>query len=318
MKYYIAIISLLLVPVTLLAVENSEEKIKNYGDKLTVKITAQRPTLNLKISFADEELLYLPNTMVNGSIGVAYKNFSISVGTELDGSQKNEEEYGKTDYQDYLLTYYERKFGGDVFYNSYQGFFLDNPTDYGNKPGDSTAKRPDLKMKYYGLNGFYIFSDNYSLSSSFDFGERQLKSGGSILAMVSISQLMIDSQRSLVPPARETKFDKRAGYRGGQYSAISLLPGAAYTLTVNKFFITGVLFFGGGLIHKKQTSNAGDSTSTTYFGKTNARLSTGFNNDLLFGGIQVYGDFSGFSSENDTSVKFDNVQLSFYFGVRFL
>lgn len=316
MNKYIVSLMIIISASALLFADQSNEKVKKYEDKLTIKVSAERPTLNFKVSYDDEELKFLPNTLVNASISASYAGFTLSFGNELSGSEKDSETYGKTEFMDYRLRYYKRKWGADLFFSQYKGFYLDNPTDYGNVKGDAFHKRGDLKLSFYGANGYYIFSDSYSFSSSFNFDEKQIKSGGSFLAMISVNQLNVDADRTLIPTAVNSRFDSGRGYKGGQYTILGLLPGAAYTLVINRFFITGVLFFGGGAVYKVQKTNDGDKTSTVPFGKTNARISVGYNDDLLFGGFMVHGDLTGFSSQKETDVKADYIQLNLYFGVR--
>ncbi len=310
-----------ILTVFLAAVQTSaSESYTSYNDKITVRVSGIRPTLNLAVERDSEEIIFLPNTLANGKVGVSYMGFGFSFGTELDGSQKDESEYGKTEYLDYRLNYFKRHLGVRAYFQKYSGFYLENPGDYGNIAGDSTAKRKDLKIMNTGLNLFYIFSDSFSLNSSFTQTEKQLKSGGSFLAMASFSRVDIDSDRSLIPPAREDNFADDRGYRGGRHTGVALAPGAGYTLVLGNFFISGAVFLGMGVMQKVQENDGGEVKSIEPFGKNNLNLSVGFNSDLFFMGAMLTNDMTFFKSDvqdkTATEIRVDSVITEIYAGIR--
>jgi hypothetical protein len=92
-----------------------------FKDRITVRASGIRPSLNLTVERDSDEIIFLPNTMVNGKVGVSYRGFGFSFGTEIDGSQKDELEYGKTEYIDYQLKYFMRNLGFVAYFQKYGG-----------------------------------------------------------------------------------------------------------------------------------------------------------------------------------------------------
>jgi hypothetical protein len=296
------------------------ESYATYNDRITVRASGIRPSLNLTVERDSEEILFLPNTMVNGKVGFSYRGFGFSFGTEIDGSQKDEEEYGKTEYIDYQLKYFKRNLGFVGYFQQYGGFYLENPGDYGNVAGDSTAKRKDLKVMNMGVNAFYIFSERFSLNSSFDQTEKQLRSGGSFLAMVSVTRLVIESDRSLIPPARETRFADDSGYKGGKHTGIAAAPGVGYTFVFKNFFVSGAVFLGMGIMQKIQENDRGEVKTVEPYGKNNLNISIGYNSDFLFGGLMLTNDSTLFKSDvqekTTTEIRVDSTNMEIYAGIR--
>ncbi len=298
----------------------AEESYNAYEDKFILRVSGIKPSLNLAVERDSNEIVFLPNTMVNGKIGASYKGFGFSFGTEINGSQKDEIKYGKTEYLDYQVKYFTKNFGVVAYYQKYGGFYLENPENYGNIPGDTTAKRKDLKIMNLSCNAFYIYSDRFSLNSSFDQTEKQLRSGGSFLAMASFNRLGIDSDRSLIPTSREVNFAGDRGYRGGKHTGFAVAPGVGYTLILKNFFITGALFVGVGIMQKIQENEGGEEKTYEPFGKNNLNLSIGYNSDAFFVGAMLTNDMTLFKSDMQnktaTEVRVDNITTEIYAGIR--
>ncbi len=296
------------------------ESYNTYEDKFILRVSGIKPSLSLAVERDSNEIIFLPNTMVNGKIGASYKGFGFSFGTELNGSQKDELKYGKTEYLDYQVKYFTKNFGFVAYYQKYGGFYLENPEDYGNIPGDTTAKRKDLKIMNLSCNAFYIYSDRFSLNSALDQTEKQLHSGGSFLAMASFNRLGIDSDRSLIPISREAIFAGDRGYRGGKHTGFAVAPGVGYTLVIKNFFITGALFVGVGIMQKIQENESGEVKTYEPFGKNNLNLSIGYNIDVFFVGAMLTNDMTLFKSDMQsktaTEVRVDNITTEIYAGIR--
>ncbi len=272
----------------------SDESVQSYENTLTVRGYVRRPFLELTLRHyvpRGEEnnskiIRYAPNTLANWGGGFSWKGFGLSLGFNAPRSAKDENLYGKTEYRDFQLYYYGRRFGFDAHYQNYKGFYLLNSRAHGYDAGDPDTLRPDLAMRSAGFNVFYSFFDSFSFSAAFDQLERQVNSAWSPLVMVSGNRFMVRADRSLIPPAQEAFYGEFAGYRGGDYTGAAVSPGIAYTWIYREhFFLTAAGFMGAGWMKKEYTTALGDISDNEGFGKANLRLSLGYNQDSIFAGF---------------------------------
>ena len=93
-----------------------------------------------------------------------------------------------------------------------------------------------------------------------------------------------------------------------------------YTLVLNDFFISGVIFFGFGVMEKIQENDSGEVKEITPFGKNNISLSLGYNGDFIFGGLMGSSDMTLFKTdiggEDSTELQVDNISVEAYIGIR--
>jgi len=317
----------------LLAEETDTENspFKKYSDQLMIRITPSRPWTAIEIrpveagfTKSDGKIIrYSPNILASAGVSASWKGYGLSLGRDIKRSEVNSDTYGKTEYRSYQIYYNSTHYGFDFFWRDIRGFYLLLPQRFGYERGDPETRRSDLTAKTFGVNMFYAFSDDFSFSASFGQSERQLKSGGSFMTMLSYTQFSIDSDRSLIPPSQEKFYGEEAGYRGGNYRGVGILPGYGYTLVLyDHWFITGVGFFGGGWMNKKYNRDKGTIIKDEPFGRFNARVSLGKNADnLFFGASGVYDATSAdrwWRRDLDKIViRMDVIYIEFYAGMRF-
>jgi len=307
------------------------DNFKKYSKLLTIRTGISRPILALAIRPVEKDLSksegkiirYSPNTMENLNVALSWNGLGISLGRELRFTEADTDRFGKTEYKNYQLYYHSRNFGIDLFWQEYSGFYLLLPQRFGYEPGEPETRRSDLSIRTVGMNAFYSFSDNFSFSAAFDQSERQIKSGGSVMLMLSMTRFSADSSYSLIPPSQEIYFGKEAGYRGGDYSSAGISPGYGYTLIFcDNWFITAAAFLGGGWMHKDYLTNEGIVKKNEPFGRFNARASIGHNSDdYFFGILGIYDTTSADRwwrrDEDKIVVRADVIFLEFYAGMRF-
>jgi len=232
------------------------------------------------------------------------------------------EKYGSTSYQDWRIYYYGRKFGIDAFLQQYKGFSLESPGNYGYNTGDPETKRSDLQVSTLGLNVYYVFSDNYSLASSFNQSERQKNIiSGSFLLMLSTTLYNVHGDHSLIPVSKQIQYGNDASFSSGNYGSIGIAPGAALTLAFKNFYLTPVLFIGTGFMNKKDATSSGVVNKTESYTKLNLRASAGYNGDGFFCGIAVLDDVTNsekwFGKGTGMAVQVDVINVEIFFGKRF-
>jgi hypothetical protein len=324
------VFTLIFLNLTVLSAVTQNNNIEDFSDKLIVKTYFAIPSVKLAITEYDNNdfyklnnVTYKPNNYFDAGVAVNYKKFGISIssGMFLDKYYtRDEDKYGKSKNTNFQIFYYARKFGFDVYYQNYKGFYLVDPQKHGYDYNNSEVIRSDLEMLNIGANAYYVFSDNYSFSSSMNHTERQKKSGGSFLFMLSFGRLEIKSNYSLIPTEKQRLYDDYAKYTGGIYKSVALLPGYAYTIIYKNFFITPVLFLGHGIIQKEETFENNTNNDIKNFNKLNGRISVGYNGDDYFCGIFAINDTTSTRSwlfGSGTKISSQIIKIEFYVGVRF-
>ena len=266
--------------------EESTTNIESYKDSLHLRPFFLFPSLELKIqdtksSNDTHKLTYKPNTMINIGADVSWKGWglSYSVGI-LPIPGMDADKYGKTDYLDFQFYYYFGKFNIDVFYQNYTGYYL------ADNDGKSINVRSDVQAMNTGINLMYVFSDSYSFRSSFTQTERQIKSGGSFILMMSCNYFSINSSHSLIPPDNESLYGKSSGYRRGYYPSVIFSAGYSYTQILHdRWYLTLSLLVGGGWMYQMYDVSAGNIKEHSLCSKYNNRLAFGYNGESYFFGL---------------------------------
>ena len=98
------------------------------NDKVNVRIAYRLPGFDFSINDAEdkgESIDYEANVPLSFNLSLDYKSFGISVSKELDNSEEDSK-LGKTKYTDIQLYYYLKRYGCEVYYQKYQGYYLAN------------------------------------------------------------------------------------------------------------------------------------------------------------------------------------------------
>jgi len=298
-------------------VEENKKSIENFDNRLTIRPYFQASLLKLNvkryekvptnITEQEEErytdtITYEPNSLVNGGMRISYLGFGFSFTRTLDQSARDKEVYGETEYSDYQIYYYGRKFGVEVFYQKYEGFYLDDSDTFSLKKGDPETIRSDLSVATGGFNIFYVFSDNFSFKAAFSQLERQNAFDWSFLLMLSGIRFTINSDYSLIPENQESLYGDDAGFTGGTFTAVGISPGIGITKPFSNYcYITAALFLGTGYMHKRYDVAIGERVKHESFIKANIKLGAGYNGTTWFFGFSFLADES--SSETIESGK---------------
>ncbi len=272
-------------------------------------------------------ITYYPNFKLAGGMGVSYWVFGLSAQMAITGTAKPDSRYGRTKFFDLQLHYYFRKLGVDIFYQNYRGYYLENPKQYNSwvyqngtpvslsyKRSDPGTVRSDLRIATVGFNVFYVFSDNYSLDAAFKQTERQNRSGGSFLLMLSGMNSRVSASTSLLPLTQEWLYGIYHGFKGGNFTSLGIAPGYSYTFLIGtNYFITPVIFVGAGVmtdslrLHRTPeeilAGRDGVKHKLEAFLKTNLRLALGYNGDSFFYGLAGVLDISASQGFIKTSIS---------------
>src|SRR5690606_34635883 len=161
--------------------------------------------------------------------------------------------------------------------------------------------RPDITARNTGLTGLYVFNpDRYSLRSAFNFSERQLISGGSLMLTGTINTFKADAEGALT---QVDEPDSGGALMALRYTTLSLAPGYAYTFVRHNFFASGAAMAGPAhnwiYYQKEDNSTIHDIQFNTF---ASVRLGIGYSTDLFFAGLNFV--------QQSRTVKFDNLRFT--------
>jgi hypothetical protein len=223
---------------------------KDLSNQLLVKIGINSSFSNLTIKNTHDngELIIKPLGQVSLAAAVNYKWFGIGVGIGLPPNQLEKNKKGNTSKLDLQFNLYTKKFGGDVFFQNYNGFHLSNPGN--NWKSDTLPQLGKMQQYAVGATAFYIFNHKkFSYQAPYVRNTIQMKSAGSWLGGLFFNLDAAAVDGGFVP------FDSllltlRDSFPVYAYSSSSfgLSFGYSYTLVISpSFFFNATLMPGFGL-----------------------------------------------------------------------
>ncbi|HCT31489.1 MAG TPA: hypothetical protein DIW31_12360 [Bacteroidales bacterium] len=291
----------------------------NY--KLNVGMAFRMPIFDFSIHDTKEKsqkIYYSANVPLTLSASFYYKSLGISISKELTSTVDEAEKYGKTKYTDIQLHYFSKKFGYELYYQKYSGYYLDNFDVFGYLEGDENSIRPDIKNQNVGLNVFYVFSDRYSAKTLFNQSERQKKWNWSVIMMGSLNQLRINSNKNLIPSNEASYYDDDYNYRGGIYNFFTAGVGVAGILPFHNFYVSETILVGFGLSQSENQYLTNRKQGLDVFGKINFKIGMGYNGKRLYTGMNTSMDSTS-PMESSSSVRFYTFSgyVEFFLGLKF-
>ena len=280
--------------------------IKTYTDHFFVWPVLKQRRLDYEISDLPEKnkrLLYKSNSPYSLGLGTYIFEVALEFTVAIPLAEKSKEIYGPSDARDIQVTLFTKKWGLDMFRQKYSGFYIDDPSL---KMPDNTPypQRADIVSKNTGVTWSYIFNHKrFSLRSTNNFADRQIKSAGSFILFTTIAGFKTTGDSSIVGDAYRDYFGVDAKVQQIKSTSFSIVPGYTYNLVHKGFFLTGTL--GIGPAHNWLSYRAEDGTSKDdieFRAFFVARVALGYSNDRFFTGL-TFGSQGG-------NVKFDSIQLT--------
>lgn len=241
--------------------------------------------------------------------------FEIAFAVPLDEQSKRI--FGESKSRDVQLNILGKKWGADLFYQRYSGFYVDDPENPV-PAGTPYLQRPDIVTRNTGVTVNRIFNSNrFSFRSAYNFAERQLTSAGSVIVFATFDNQMTRGDSAIIGKQFADEFAESALINHIRSSNLGVAPGYSYSLIFKGFFINGTLAIGPGHNWMKYELEDGTEVSKLRFSAlVAARISLGYNGDKFFGGLTFMnqGRNSRFGD-----VQFSNTQSAFkiLFGFRF-
>jgi hypothetical protein len=280
------------------------------NDFFVYPVLKQR-TLSFELEKRDRSglLTFRPNRTYSFGVGLYLFEVGAELAVAIPVAEKKTTLFGKSKARDIQLNLLGKKFGLDMYYQRYRGFYV---TDRDNEPGKDQPypQRGDIISRNLGLTGSYIFdSHKFSLRSVYNFSEKQIFSKGSFLALVNLSRFTLEADSSILESSQEARFGNDVSFKKLHYSTFSLAPGYSYNLIYRSFFLNGTLGIGPAhhwIFYQHETGKGRHETGINSF--VAARLGIGYNGDRIFGGIAFLTQGSNVKFED---VRFSNNNASF-------
>jgi hypothetical protein len=297
---------------------------KSYSKRLVVTLPVSTRLLQFSLidSKSGNKLIFAPNLEYDLGISISSRWASFILNTGVAIFHDDNDNKGKTKYQDYQLNLYGRKITTDMFVQYYSGYYIKNSKSYNNYISDKPyALRADVHAVNIGVSNYYIVNHKrFSYKNSFAFVEQQKKSAGSLLLGIYYSYFYASGSPSLVTPPFRSSFDSLSYIHSVQKHNFGVNLGYIYTLVfLKKFYATAsfVQGFGGKQIRYSRDNNSTFNQWVGGAGKLNMRLALGYDNGRYFIGSMGMLDYYFFKGNMNTTFDYSSGKFMVYIGYRF-
>lgn len=296
---------------------SKDSYIETFDNYLTARLSLFNNTQSFKINSAPTHLLLKPNSTLQNVIYLDYRFISIFVFLKpkfLPGNNDDSEK-GKSKVQLYGMTLNFDHWAQSVSFNQIKGFYLANSDEVQYTPNQTEFLTfPDLKLLgFYGHTG-YKFNPNFSFNSIEIQSERQLKSAGTFMPILSYKYYIIDNQIELT--------GTRSSQKSNNLEA-NLQLGYFYTQVIDKtFYVSGGVAAGGGIIHSKlltRYTNQQVATKSDHpIFRMEGMIGLGYNSERFFAGGQILASMEKYpQNKNSSTIVNEAVTFQVFIGYRF-
>ncbi len=294
--------------------------IKGYPDHFFVwpVLKQRRQDFDFRQKSGDKtRLSYRSNKPYSLGVGAYVFELAVEFAFAIPLAEQNKRIYGESRARDLQLNVIGRRWGFDVFYQRYAGFYItdsENPVAH-NMP---YPQRPDIGTRNTGASVSYIFDKNrFSFRSPYNFSERQLRSGGSFVAFGTLRSFRISGDSALADPWYSRIFPDLVAVQDLRVLTAGVAPGYTYNLVYNGFFLNGTLGVGPGVnLLRYEYENGASNNHGNFSTLVTARLALGYNGDRIFGGMTFINQ-GGRAGLEDVELNSSNSTFKVMVGYRF-
>ncbi|MBC7466692.1 MAG: DUF4421 family protein [Bdellovibrio sp.] len=259
-----------------------------------------------KVTASSGAITFKPN--ISGITRLGVNAYGFGVGLGFRGSSKEiDPQYGTTKFFDLQLSYQQKDWGIEAFYQTYKGFYT-----------TSTAQlqlQPDLEFKHYGLMGRYALSGgDFSLAGLMDQSDDITPAPGKFFVVGGLRHHDLNTSTSLLIQENVGVNTPFENLRRLKVTSLNLGLGYGKTwISDNRFFIGGLVdgLMTTGMYNFESTTG---TTSSTYGTPSfNLRLGTGYAGETFKTGISLAMDLTTLSAPGGVYVKPSAHRLMLYF-----
>lgn len=295
--------------------------IQQFSDRFYLKPILTVRNLDLKIQDRDGNsghITYGPTTNTYLGLGLYMFKLSVELSLRLPVDDKDVERYGKTNAFDFQSNIYSKRWGADIAYQDYEGFYVKNPESLfptWDKDGPF-PQRSDLEAVNFQLNGFYIFNHNkFSYRSSFIQADKQLKSAGSFLLGATLGIFKFEADSALVPGDSDVLQEEQI--KAGRFAILGLLPGYTYNFVIKDFYLNLSFSAGPANVWTKYKTDTDVATDSKVRPIVGVRAAFGYNSQRFFCGFSMVSQSISYDVDKlDINGQTGNAKL--FFGYRFM
>ncbi len=293
--------------------------IHSFDRPLTVYLFTSTSSLYLDIlpSYWDDALKLKSNDGTSAGAGISYRDFGVKFSGSMLGKKESSSERGRTEYRDLYFSHGSRRHLVTAHYQDYRGFYFDNPGRMGMDTKDPETVLPSLEVRQFAVNASWNFRKNFSMSAFTDHSERQNISDWSHMLMASYTAFSIRNEAPIIPGGAAGVPDDVREYSGGTYHTVSLQPGIGGTLAARRFYLTGFMLMGGGIMLHDSDTGEGDSLQFGSMFKMFLGMAMGYNGDSFFSGLRFTGDTTETSNINGYQLTTSSYHMECVVGCRF-
>lgn len=281
--------------------------LKPYKDKFFAWPVAKTRELSFRLEDPlnpGAKAEFKPNSSTGLGLGVYLFDLGLEFVFPMPQPEDRVNQFGTTRATDLQLNILSRRWGGDVVYQRYKGYYLSNPVPPV-QPGEPYPQRPDIVTENLGVNGIYAFnSHRFSLRSSFTFADRQLKSAGGFLLAGSFNLYEIDGDSAILNPFYQGLPGQTQGFTSLDFRTYAVAPGYAHNFIIRKNFFISLLLALGPAVQDFRFRDTGGTlhADTRINSYLDFRAAIGYSTDKFFTGITL--------SSQTRNVIFEDIRFS--------
>lgn len=311
---------LTVLPFVLWAQEEDSLRLKRYyieehKDDLAIKFAITNNTDFFAVNSLSTNYTLYPNTEYKAKLFIAYRfiQFSISYAPNFIPGNNDEEAKGKSDIFSFGTSMELDHWMQRINYDKIQGFYMANPY-FGSTEDQKYLVFPDLY--YWGITGntAYRFNPDFSMLALESQTERQLKSAGTLMPILTYRYYVIDDKTELTGTNSSQKSNN---------FETNLSVGYFYTLVINKSFYASMGMAAGvgeiwtKLLTRTPEGNAITKSHNPIF-RGEAMAAIGYNAKRFFAGFQMLATFEKHDQQHTgTYLKHEAVASQIFVGYRF-
>ncbi len=268
----------------------------------------------------DRQLTLKPNENTNLGFGFNYRWLGLNLAFNFPFINNDDHIYGESRSFNLLLYAYPRKFGINAFFQTIQGYYVENMGEFDPEYNtDVIYQRPDIRTGAVGGSFFYIFNHKrYSYRSVNVQNEVQTKSAGSFFLGGGIALIGINADSSIVPGNIMNQFDSSTHITEANYSEIGIFGGYTANIVFLKhmffsFRLTPGLSLQGAAIQTEDPFYQNQDRQPVNF-NFRASFGLGYNKDRWYLGTNAA--FSTLNLGKSLAYQYGRVMLVFAYRLR--